>query len=53
MPAKLDAVLAWILAPVLVAVTFGFRLVVGAALIVLILAWKVASVCRLLPAPRP
>ena len=52
MPTKFDTVAAWLPVPLLVAAIFGFRVVFGAALIVLILSWKAVSVCRALLAPR-
>ncbi|MBD0273503.1 MAG: hypothetical protein ICV73_16440 [Acetobacteraceae bacterium] len=53
MPKKLDTLLLWLCAPFLVAATFAFRLVVGTAMILLIVGWKAANVCRPFPAPRP
>ena len=43
---KLDAVLAPVGAPFLLAGVLAFRLVVGAALILLILAWAAVDICR-------
>ena len=46
MSPKLDAVLAPFAAPFLLAAVLAFRLVVGAALILLILAWAAGDACR-------
>jgi hypothetical protein len=50
MPQKLDAALAPLAAPFLLAGELAFRLVVGAALILFIAAWASVDACRrLLP----
>ncbi len=46
MPQNLDAVLAPLAAPFLLAGVLAFRLAVGSALILLILAWAAVDACR-------